>query len=156
MNFPVGGSANTRVLIRNLILRQRNINDSFQITSGTTPMNYGTILEPAQPYLGVVADYNTPINRDSFIVKKQFKRAISSDYDGTSFADGVAESYVFFNYTMTFGKGKELNYRTGGSTYPEDFPYFLAQSASNLGSNTALATGLVSFALTCTPYFYDV
>jgi len=160
INFPVANTNNCRVLIRNLIMRQRNINDASQITGANALMNYNTILEPASPYVGAVADYNTPINRDSFVVKKQFKRIMTAETDGSATSAtailGTSETYVFFNYTMTFGKGKELNYRTGGATFPEDFPYFLAHSASALGSNTVLGSSICGFNLTCTPYFYDV
>jgi len=159
LQFPVGNALNCRVLIRNMILRQKNINDSSLITGPSAMMNYNTILEPAGAYLGTIADYNTPVNRDSFVVKKQFKRIMTAEYDasvvGSTPALGTQETYVFYNYTMTFGKGKSLNYRTAGSTFPEDFPYFLAHSASYLGSGIALATGIVGFNFTATPYFYD-
>ncbi len=159
LQFPVANALNCRVLIRNMILRQKNINDSSLITGTPAMMNYNTILEPAQPYLGTIADYNTPVNRDSFIVKKQFKRIMTAEYDasvvGSTPALGTQETYVFYNYTMTFGKGKSLNYRTAGSTFPEDFPYFLAHSASYLGSGIPLATGIVGFNFTATPYFFD-
>lgn len=159
LQFPVGNALNCRILIRNLIMRQRNVSDARLLIDGVLNMNYGTILEPANSYLGTIADYNTPINRDAFVVKKQFKRIMTAEYDasvvGSTPAIGTQDTYVFFNYTMTFGKGKTLNYRTGGATNPEDFPYFLAHSASYLGSGIALATGIVGFNLTSTPYFYD-
>lgn len=137
-------------------MRQRSINSAENLIGGLG-MSYNNILEPSTPYLGAVADYNTPINRDCFVVKKQFKRIMTSDFElNTSPILGADGTYVFFNYTMTFGKGKELNYRTGGATQPDDFPYILAQSASALGSNVALGAAVVGFNLTCTPYFYDV
>jgi len=159
IQFPVGNSLNCRILLRNLIMRQRNIENAELLTTGLVTANYNTLLEPANPYLGSVADYNTPINRDAFVVKKQTKRIMTAEWAGTSVSStpalGTSETYMFFNYTMTFGKGKKLNYRTGGAALPEDFPYFLAHSASYLGSNTTLDTGAVGFNCTMTPYFYD-
>lgn len=156
IQYPVGSAINCRLLIRNFIMRQRSVEDAQLLLNGTLNMNYNNLLEPANSYLGAVADYNTPINRDAFVVKKQFKRILTSEYDSVALdAVGTQESYVFFNYTMTFGKGKELRYRTGGATYPEDFPYFLAHSASYLGSNIAPSVGIIGFNLTSTPYFFD-
>lgn len=155
LQLPIGAAANTRILVRNFIWRQRNIIDAATLTSGAVAMNYNLILEPANAYLGSIADYNTPVNTDSFIVKKQYKKIMTAEYDGTANALGMAESYVFFNYTMTFGKGKALHYRTDGATSPEDFPYFMCHSAAPLGSGTALAVGLVGFNYTATPYFFD-
>jgi len=113
IQFPVGNALNCRVLIRNMIMRQRNIENSELLTAGAFAANYNTILEPSAPYLGSVADFNTPINRDAFVVKKQMKRIMTAEYAGTSVGStpalGTSETYVFFNYTMTFGKGKELN-----------------------------------------------
>lgn len=159
IQFPVGNSLNCRILLRNMVMRQRNIENAELLTTGLVTANYNTILEPSAPYLGSVADFNTPINRDAFVVKKQLKRIMTAEWAGTSVSStpalGTSETYVFFNYTMTFGKGKELNYRTGGATLPEDFPYFLTHSASYLGSNIPLDTGAVGFNCTMVPYFYD-
>lgn len=159
LQFPVPDSIGCRVLLRNMIMRQRNIENAELLTTGLVTANYNTILEPSAPYLGSVADFNTPINRDAFIVKKQMKRIMTAEFSGNTTGStpalGTSETYVFFNYTMTFGKGKELNYRTGGATLPEDFPYFLTHSASYLGSNIPLSTGSVSFNCTMVPYFYD-
>jgi len=159
LQFPVGNSLNCRVLLRSMIMRQRNIENSELLTSGAFLANFNTMLEPANSYLGSVADYNTPINSDAFVVKKQWKKIMTAEYAGTSVGStpalGTSETFFFFNYTMTFGKGKELNYRTGGAGFPEDFPYFLCHSASYLGSNTLLDTGAVGFNCTMTPYYYD-
>jgi len=159
LQFPTGNQFNARVLVRSMILRQRNIENSEIIVNGTLPANYNTLLEPATPYVGSVQDYNTPINTDAFVVKKQWKRIMTAEYAGTSVGStpalGTQESYFFFNYTMTFGKGKALHYRTGGSALPENFPYFIMHSASYLGSNTPLESSVVGFNCTATPYFYD-
>lgn len=156
IQYPIGSQANSRILIRNLVLKQRSVLNAGLLTAGTIPIDYNLMLEPANPYSGGVPDYNTPVNANAFIQKKQFKRCITAEYDGVS-ANGLgqADSYVFFNYTMTFGKGKVLNYGTDGSAQPTDFPYFMVHSATNLGSSAALAGSLISFNLTCTPYFTD-
>lgn len=158
MNLPTGSAAATRILIRNAIARQRNILDSRSLTAGTVALNYDILLESDAPYLGTVGDYNTPWNKDSLIVRKEFKRALSTDFipAPATNAEGVSESYVFFNYTMTFGKGKTLNYRSDLATYPEDFPFFLLQSASAMSSAVVLPQNAVSFNMVATPYFYDV
>ena len=157
MSLPTGSAAASRILIRNAVLRQRNILDSRTLTSGTVGLNYTTMLENDASYTGSVSDYNTPWNKDSYVVRKEFKRSISTDFiSGSPNAEGLAESYVFFNYTMTFGKGKELHYRSDVASYPEDFPFFIVHSASTMGSAIIIPAGAVSFNMVATPYFYDV
>lgn len=156
VQFPVGSAANTRILLRSMIVRQKSQNDAFQITNGASFANYNQILEPANSYLGSVADYNTPINSNAFVVKKQFKRIMTCEYDGVGTnALGTNESYFFFNYTMKFGQGKQLNYVTTAQTTPADFPYFMIHSATILGSGSALPVGLVGCNFTSMAYFFD-
>jgi len=156
MNLPTGSANSSRILIRNAIMRQRNILDARTLTSGTVALNYDILLENDSAYTGAVGDYNTPWNKDSLVVRKEFKRSVNTDYIAGGNAEGLAESYVFFNYTMTFGKGKTLTYRSDVANYPEDFSHFMVQSASALGSTVVLATDAVSFNMVATPYFYDV
>lgn len=108
MNLPTGSANASRILLRAMILKQRDTNDGVSLVNGLTTLQYGTLIEPANTYLGSVGDFNTPVNKDQFIVKKDWKRAVSTDYTPAtaSNAEGLAESYVFFNHTMTFGKGK--------------------------------------------------
>lgn len=158
MNLPAGSSNAARFLIRNAVLRQRNILDARTLTAGVVAPNYDILLENDQPYTGAVGDYMTPWNTSNFVVRKEFKRSISTDFVGAASAnaEGLAESYVFYNYTMTFGKGKELTYRSDVAAYPEDFPFFLMQSASVLGSTVVPPAGAVLFNMVATPYFYDM
>lgn len=157
MNLPTGSSAASRILIRNAVVRQRNILDARTLTTGTVALNYDILLENDSAYTGSVGDYNTPWNKENFIVRKEFKRAISTDFiSGSTNAEGLAESYVFFNYTMTFGKGKTLTYRSDVAATPEDFPFFIVQSATAMSSAVVLPVGAVSFNMVATPYFYDV
>jgi len=159
LQFPVGSALNCRVLLRSMIMRQRNCENAELITAGVLGANYNQLLEPANSYLGSVQDYNTPINTDAFVTKKQWKKIMTAEYSGNAVGStpalGTSETYLFFNYTMTFGKGKALHYRTGGAGFPENFPYFLCHSASYLGSNTPLDVGAVGFNCTMTPYFFD-
>lgn len=157
MNLPSGSAAASRILIRNAVMRQRNILDARTLTTGTVALNYDILLENDSAYVGSVGDYNTPWNKDNFVIRKEFKRSISTDFiSGSSNAEGVAESYVFFNYTMTFGKGKQLHYRSDVAATPEDFPFFMLQSATAMSSAIILPTDAVSFNMVATPYYYDV
>jgi len=158
MNLPTGSAAASRILIRNAVMRQRNILDARTLTAATSvSLNYDILLESDSAYTGSVGDYNTPWNKDNCIVRKEFKRAVSTDFiSGSTNAEGIAESYVFYTYTMTFGKGKVLHYRSDVAAYPEDFPFFMLQSASAMSSAIVLPVGAVSFNMVATPYFYDV
>lgn len=158
MTLPSGSALASRYLIRNMIVRQRNINDAATITTGTISAAYGLILEPSNGYLGSVSDYMTPVNKDAFVVRKEYKRSISSDFipAPATNAEGLADSYVFFNYTMTFGKGKNLRYRTDVATTSEDFSHFMMHSATTIGSGVIPPAGAITFNYVATPYFYDV
>lgn len=158
MNVPTGSAAASRILIRNAVMRQRNILDARTLTSGTVALNYDILLETDNAYLGSVGDYNTPWNKENCVVRKEFKRSVSTDFipAPATNAEGLAESYVFYNYTMTFGKGKTLTYRSDVANYPEDFSHFILQSASAMSSAVVLPASAVSFNMVATPYFYDV
>lgn len=158
MSLPTGSALASRMLIRAAVMRQRNIIDAATLTSGTVGINYTSMLEPGASYTGSVGDYNTPWNKDSFIIRKEYKRSISTDYipAPATNAEGLVDSYCFFNYTMTFGKGKTLHYRSDVAATPEDFPYFMVMSATTIGSGVALPAGAVTFNYVATPYFYDV
>lgn len=156
LQLPVGSAANTRILLRSMILKQKSQNDAFQITNGAAFAQYNQLLEPANSYLGAIADYNTPINTNCFTLKKQWRKIMTCEYDGIATnALGMNESYFFFNYTMKFGQGKRLEYITSGTSTPANFGYFLAHSATILGSGSALPVGLVGCNYTSTAYFYD-
>jgi len=158
MTLPTGSAAASRILIRAAILRQRNVLDAQSLTTGTINPNYTSMLEPGASYTGSVGDYNTPWNKESFVVRKDFKRAVSTDFipSPATNAEGLAESYVFFNYTMTFGKGKKLNYRSDAAASAEDFPFWMALSATSMSSAVVLPSGAVTLNYVATPYFYDV
>lgn len=139
-----------------MIVRQKSQNDAFQITNGAAFANYNQLLEPANSYLGSIADYNTPINANAFTLKKQWRKIMTTEYDGVGTnALGTNESYFFFNYTMKFGEGKKLDYVTSGTSTPADWPYFLIHSATILGSGSALPVGLVGCNYTSTAYYHD-
>lgn len=157
MSLPSGSAAASRILIRSAIMRQRNISDASSLVSGALAVNYGNLLEPASSYTGSVGDFNTPWNRDAVVIRKEFKRTVTTDFipAPATNAEGLAESYVFFNYTMTFGQGKLINYQNDVVNTSLDFPFFLAHSASAMGSLVVLPTNAVTFNYIATPYFYD-
>lgn len=149
--FPDATPTNARALIRHMILKQRNCNSADNILSGATSFLQNTLLEQAQPYLGNIESFQTPINKTAFIVRKDMKKVNTFG----SLNGPLDDSYWMFQYTITFGKGKKLNYRTSGAFQPADFPYFLAHSAASLGSNVGLTANTVTFNMTTTAYYYD-
>lgn len=52
IQYPIGSTSNSRILIRNLVLKQRSVLNAGQLTAGTTPIDYNLMLEPANPYSG--------------------------------------------------------------------------------------------------------
>jgi hypothetical protein len=122
----------------------------------------GGILENSASYLGSIEDYNTPVNASAFISRKQLKKVMSAPVGTFNPAPSQDESggdldtsYFMFQYTITFGKGKKLHYRNQAANSAANFPYFIAHSASPLGSNVALPAGSVVYNMTSTAYFFD-
>jgi len=149
--FPDATPTNHRAIIRHMVLKQRNCNSADNILSGATSFLQNTLLEQAAPYLGNIESFQTPINKTAFIVRKELKKVTNFG----SLQGPLGDSYWMFQYTITFGKGKLLNYRTSGAIQPADFPYFLAHSAASLGSNVGLSANTVTMNMTTTAYYYD-
>lgn len=154
--FPTLTNNDSRAMVRHLVLRQRGTNADDVINLANS-FDQNQILENSGGYLGSIQDFNTPVNKSAFIVRKQLKRVMSSPATSTALQDtgNVDNSYWMVSYTITFGKGKKLRYKSGTENQPQAFPYFLAHSASALGSNTPLSQGAVQFTSTATAYYYD-
>lgn len=156
--FPVPDNLTSRALVRHMLVKQRNANSGSQVVDGSIPFNSNTILENAAPYLNAIQSWNTPINKSSFIVRRQMKRVLTAnvaDNVGNQTAGDLTKSYWMITYDITFGKGKKLNYRNGGVNEPADFPYFLMHSANPMGSNLPLSASGVIYNAVYTAYFYD-
>lgn len=158
MQFPIAGNEDTRALIRHMIVKQKNSN-SGNVINGVTPLQDQKILENASPYNGGITDYNTPINRNSFTVRKQTKRVMScpnSQGPVNQNSGSIDKSYWMVTYTMTFGKGKKLNYSAGAANLTSDFDYFLMHSASPM-MEPAFVGGVspVFYTQTATAYYFD-
>lgn len=149
--FPDAIPTNARAIIRHMVLKQRNCNSADNILTGQTAFLQNTFLEQASAYLGNIESFQTPINKTAFIVRKDMKKVNTFG----SLNGPLDDSYWMFQYTLTFGKGKKLNYRTSGAIQPADFPYFLAHSAASLGSNVGLSANTCTFNMTTTAYYYD-
>lgn len=157
IDFPINTNENARVLLRHMLVRQRNAESADSVINIPTTFFQNGILEPASPYNGAIADYLTPLNKSAFISKKQFKRVMTGPTNsGGVLQDtgGIDKSYHMFNYTLTFGKGKTLHYNTTGATAPNDFPYFLMNTCAPLGS-PALVLPNPELHMVVTAYFYD-
>lgn len=154
--FPVLTNNDSRAMIRHIVLKQRgtNADDVLNIAGSFDQSN---LLENSGGYLGSIQDFNTPVNKSAFVVRRQIKRVMTAPVTATALQEGgdVDSSYWMVSYTITFGKGKKLRYKIGADVQPQAFPYFLAHSASALGSNTPLSQGAVQFTSTMTAYYYD-
>lgn len=156
--FPVDDNLNTRPMVRRWILKQKNSNAS-NVLDGTTPFLTNNFLENSQAYTGTIVNYNTPVNKNAFTVRRQKKRVLpcpNSQGPVNQNSGSIDKSFWMVNETLTFGKGKKLNYRTSGSVQPSDFDYFLAHQASPMGEPAYLAgTTPVYYTQTITAYYYD-
>ncbi len=156
--FPVDSNRVTRPMVRRWILKQKNSNAS-NVLDGTTPLLSNNFLENSQAYNGTITDFNTPVNKNAFTVRREKKRVLpapNSQGVVNQNTGSIDKSFWMVTDTLTFGKGKKLNYRTSGSTQPSDFDYFLAHQASPM-ADTAYTLGEtpVYYTQTVTAYYYD-
>lgn len=156
--FPVDSNAVTRPMVRRWIMKQKNSNAS-NVLDGTTPFLTNNFLENSQAYTGSIVNYNTPVNKNAFTVRRERKRVLpcpNSQGAVNQNTGSINKSFWMITDTLTFGKGKKLNYRTSGSLQPSDFDYFLAHQASPMGE-PAYGAGEtpVYYTQTVTAYYYD-
>ena len=162
MEFPIQSSLDTRGLIRHMVLKQRNCNSADQVLNTPGFFLSNTILENATTYNGTIQDFNTPINSNAFIVRKQMKKVVSAPITnslsggGAQMGGNISKSYWMVTYTLTFGKGKKLEYRNSGAVQPTNFPYFLAHSAAPMGQPQWFNDiSPIEYFQTTTAYYYD-
>ena len=156
--FPVDSNRKTRPMVERWILKQNNSN-AANIITGTTPFLVNNFLENSQAHLGTITNFNTPVNKNAFTVRRERKRVLpapNSQGVVNQNSGGIDKSFWMVQDELTFGKGKKLNYRTSGSTDPADFDYFLCHQASPMG-DTAYAAGEtpIYYTQTVTAYYYD-
>lgn len=156
--FPITVNNQSRAMVRHMIVRQRNSESADSVINTAGVFLNNAILENASSYAGSIPNYNTPLNREAFVSRRQMKRIMSAPVStsGTIQTTGsIDESYWMLKYTLTFGQGKKLHFRNGGATSPANFPYFLMHSAAALGSNTVLPVDAVVYNMTTTAYYTD-
>jgi len=157
VNLPVSNYSDQRLQLRQLINSQKGCKSARAILDNTADYLHNNLLEPSAPYTGTPNEYMTPINRDAFSPRRDrrwtLKTGIQSS-DPTNNQVSGTRSFVYFNHTLTFGKGKKLFFKTGGETEAENFPYFLSDSVNQLGFNTAPITSVLR-TITCACYYFD-
>lgn len=156
--FPVDSNRKTRPMVERWILKQKNSN-AANIINGTTPFLVNNFLENSQAHLGTITNFNTPVNKNAFTVRRERKRVLpapNSQGVVNQNTGGIDKSFWMVQDTLTFGKGKKLNYRTSGQNDPSDWDYFICHQASPMG-DTAYTAGEtpIYYTQTCTAYYYD-
>jgi len=157
--FPVDANVNTRPMVRRFIIKQKN-SSAANIINGTTPLLVNNFLENSQAYAGSITDYNTPVNKNAFTVRREKKRVLpcpNSQGPTNQNTGSIDKSFWMISEELTFGKGLKLNYRTSGTADTTDFDYFLAHQASPMGElpyGPGISTP-VYYTQTVTAYYYD-
>lgn len=156
--FPVDANINTRPMVRRFIIKQKNSN-AANIINGTTPLLTNNFLENSAAYTGSITDYNTPVNKNAFTVRREKKRVLpcpNSQGPTNQNSGSIDKSYWMISEELTFGKGMKLNFRTSGSVDTSDFDYFLAHQASPMGELPySVGDTPVYYTQTVTAYYYD-
>ena len=156
--FPVDSNRKTRPMVERWILKQNNSN-AVNVINGTTPFLVNNFLENSQAHTGTIINYNTPVNKNAFTVRRERKRVLpapNSQGPVNQNTGSIDKSFWMIQDELTFGKGKKLNYRTSGANDPVDFDYFLCHQASPMGE-PAYAAGEtpIYYTQTVTAYYYD-
>lgn len=158
MNLPILTNNQARMMIRHMVVRQRNCESADLVIGTPNVFLDNVILENAAAYSGSIPNWNTPLNHEAFVSRRQLKRIMTAPVTtGTTSQESgnLNESYWMIKYTLTFGQGKKLYFRTGGATAPANFPYFLMHSAAGLGSSAVLPVDACVYNMTTTAYYTD-
>jgi len=124
-------------IVKLMVLKQRSSNSGYAVVNTTGLFESNNLLEDSQAYTGTLLNILQDVNRDAFVVKKKIElnmnaTVINNGAGSILSVDGTAGMFKRFSYTMRFGKaGKKLDFRTGGQLQPNNFPYFLTQTAQN-------------------------
>lgn len=152
---PLDG-ARSRYVVRHMILRQRSANATDVLANNGADFKSGQLLENSSSFIGDIPSLQTPVNKSAFVTRYDKRHYLSSPTINQAQADidgDQLNSFKMIQKTLTFGKGKKLNYGTGGSEDSQDFPYFMTLGASTVDGIPA-DSGL-QFNYTATAYFFD-
>jgi len=156
MKQPVD-AALSRVIVRHLILRQRNAAGSSIIDPAQAPTFKATsLLEQSKSFTGDIVSLQTPVNKAAFVARMDKRHYLSSptlnqaqlDIDGDQI-----NSFKMFQKTLTFGKGKRITYGNEDDVWGNNFPYFQALGASTV-DGIPIEGGL-TYNYTATVYYHD-
>jgi len=146
----------SRYVVRHMILRQRSANATQVLDNNGADFKSGQLLENSSSFIGDIPSLQTPVNKSAFVTRYDKRHYLSSptNISETSSIDAdQVNSFKMIQKTLTFGKGKKLNYGTGGSEDSQDFPYFMTLGASTVDGIPADAN--ITFNYVATAYFFD-
>jgi len=146
---------NTRFGVRLLILRAKRFSDYLQTTTDFAT-NYTRLLEGTNTgFLGSLAQFNTPINKDYFSVVMEKKYYITLS-QGASTAE-MFNTTKFINFTVPYSK-RLLNYDENfDSDTPVNYPYVMLMGYTKLTGDAADGDGTtyMNFQYTSTASYED-
>jgi len=156
MKVPADGSL-SRVVVRHLILRQRNAAGSSIIDPAQAPeFRAKDLLEQSKSFTGDITSLQTPVNKAAFVARMDKRHYMSSPTLNQSQVDidgDQVNSFKMFQKTLTFGKGKRITYTNDTDIWGNSFPYFQALGASTVDGIPI--TGGLTYNYTATVYFHD-
>jgi len=134
---------NTRFGVRLLVLKAKRFGDWNQSATdfGT---NYTRLLEGSTAgFTGLVADFNTPINRDYFSVVKDKRFYMSQSLNvspGTTVND-TFNTTKFINFNVPYSRRNVIYDQDFNATEAVNYPYFMCLGYCKLDGSAADAPG---------------
>jgi len=151
-------AVNSRIGVRLLVLKAKRFTDWNQSATDLAT-NYTRLLEgSAAGFTGLVADFNTPINRDYFSVVKDMRMYISQSVNtaATAVADTV-NTTKFINFNVPYSRRNIIFDQDFSATEAVNYPYFMCLGYCKLDGSAAdlPATTYLTLQYTATAKYED-
>jgi len=129
-------------LVRSSILRQKSSGSGTAIAtnSPTGIFEFNNLMESSTAYGSSIYGFLQDFNKDAFSVRQSKRLKFSTDNQRLTTSGGTTENVSAgaagqlkrLQHVIKFGKnGKNITYRTSGSSLSTNFPYFLAMTGQN-------------------------
>lgn len=153
------GIAEANMMMRMLILRQKDQRSSIGLLDGTNFVADELLESGEASQANGFRNIMSPLNRDLFVAKQDRKFKLTNNVDGPGTNVDVGanpHNFKVNNKTMTFGKmGKKLTYsKDVGTVQPFQFPWvYTGVYATCTGSNAPFLNALLEYDITA--YYTD-
>lgn len=126
--------SNLPIRVRVLILSMRNVKQTNLIAPNINYLNLlvsnddATATHTVLPYDGSVTNHMYPVNKDMYIIHKDYQFTLCPDNQDTTANDGspLYKAHRFFKFKISTPKYLTFDYQGGGLNWPINFAPFCA------------------------------